>query len=308
MTTLITLVGEQPIPNLLPARHLKPERVVFAHTGSGARGTEPVARRVARLLTDCAVEFIETSAYDLLPIRARLAQHVAGGEEVIFNLTGGTKMMALAAYALAVEHNAPFVYLQTEGERGRDLQSSLYHYAFAGQTPVLRQRETLPADLLSLDAYLRAHWEHGYIEGGAADNAGGDFERAVSRALNGWVDEVKTGVKPQSFADQVEIDLVVRCGNQVGLIEVKTGGQGSGKHAVDQLTTAAARELSGTYTARFLVTGGERRSEFKAIANEVDIEVIELWGYRGGRLDQHSVSLLRQRLAARLPRPPATPR
>jgi len=302
MPTLVTLVGEQPIPSLLPIRHLQPERVLFVHTGSGARGTEPVARRVARLMSPNTLpDFVLVKPYELLETRQLIAAQLQAEEALLVNLTGGTKMMALAAYALAVERNMPFVYLQTEGARGRNLQSVLYRYSFEQQTPVLAQRETLPSDLLTLDDYLRAHWEHGYVESGPSTSSGGDFERAVARALTGWVDELKLGVKPQGFADQVDIDLVIRCGNQVGLLEVKTGGEGSGKHAVDQLTTAAARELSGTYTARFLITGGEKRAEFKPIAREVDVEVIELWGYRGGRLDENSVQVLRQRVSACLP-------
>ncbi len=46
MPTLITLVGEQPIPSLLPIRHLQPERVFLVHT-TGNSGTEAVAQRVA---------------------------------------------------------------------------------------------------------------------------------------------------------------------------------------------------------------------------------------------------------------------
>lgn len=301
MNTFVTLVGEQPIPNLLPARYLKPARVLFVHTGTGMRGTEPVARRVARLLPEGIAEFVLVPPFDLLKGRECMATHLTATEEVCFNLTGGTKLMALAAYALAVERNAPFVYLQTEGEHGRDLQSVLYHYAFSGSAPVVSRRETLRPDLLTIDDYLRAHWEHGYEECGSSEGVGGSFERAVAHALEGWVDELKVGVKPQGFEEQVEIDLVVRCGNQVGLIEIKTGGEGSGKHAVDQLTTAAARELSGTYTARFLVTGGEKRGEFKAVAREVGVEVIEMWNYRDGWLKKNEVVHLRQRLAARLP-------
>jgi len=31
-TALILLVGEQPLPNLLPTRHINPELVVLVHT------------------------------------------------------------------------------------------------------------------------------------------------------------------------------------------------------------------------------------------------------------------------------------
>lgn len=42
---------------------------------------------------------------------------------MIFNLTGGTKPMSLAAFLVAFQRKAPFVYFQTEGGH-----SLLFHY------------------------------------------------------------------------------------------------------------------------------------------------------------------------------------
>ncbi|MEA3341387.1 MAG: DUF1887 family CARF protein [Chloroflexota bacterium] len=306
MTTLVTLVGEQPIPNLLPIRALRPEQTLFIHTGRGPRGTQGVAERISRLVEqETQPDFLLVQPYDLLETRQAIADQL-GAEPAIFNLTGGTKIMALAAYALAVERNAPFVYFQTEGPRGRDQRAALYRYGFDQRRPVLQERRVLNQPLISLDDYLLAHLPAFEETGFAKDddgklNSGGRFEQAVARALDGWVDELKAGVRPKGIKDQLEIDLVIRCGNQVGIIEAKLGGQGSGKHAVDQLTTAAAREYLGTYTARFLVTGGERDKRYAALAQEVDVHTITLPGYRNGRLSQQDVRNLRQRIGQHLP-------
>ena len=300
--TLITLVGGQPIPSLLPIRALQPERVLFVHTGTGSRGTEPVACRIARLTSSAQCDFVAVKPYDLQVIRSRIADRLLDEEPAIFNLTSGTKIMTLAAYGLAAERGAPFVYLRTEGRRGRDLQSVLYRYAFREGGPVSETSVTLSGDLLSLDAYLKAHWDHGYTENGFSQAAGGAFEEAVYRALDGWVDEIKAGVRPNGFKDQVEIDLVIRCGNQVGIIEVKRSGRGeSGKKGVDQLTTAAARELSGIYTARFLITGGSNREEYKQAARKLGIRVVDLFGARGGQLSQDAITKLQQAIAEQMP-------
>lgn len=304
MSTLITLVGEQPIPNLLPIRYLKPERVVLVHT-TGHSGTERVARRVAALLPPGVAAYVPVDAYALGAIRAVLETQLAAERDLLFNLTGGTKPMNFAAYALAAERGAPFLYFQTEGPRGRDQRSLLYRYRWEGDRPVLAQREELPGGLITLDEYLRAH-----LAGYQADDpfmeqpkptSGWIFERAVYQALYGWVDEVLAGVRPEGVQEQVEMDLLVRCGNQVAVLELKS--YGSGKEAIDQLTTAAAREYLGTYTARLAVIGGRVDERFKALARALRVGVVAFPNYRAGRktLRADEVTALRQALAERLP-------
>jgi hypothetical protein len=298
VTTMIALVGEQPIPNLLPVRYLRPEGLVLVYT----ERTKDVARRLQNLLQDTEIWPLSINdPYDIVAIRDSIHTAVANQRDLIFNLTGGTKTMVLAAYDLATATGSPFLYFQTEGRRGRDLQSLLYRYTFRDGRSYREECATLSEPLITLDDYLRAHFE-GYVASSFSSDSGGNLERAVHAALTEVVDEIMAGVRPSGLKDQIEIDLVIRCVNQVGFIEVKGGGEESGKKAVDQLTTSAARELSGIYSARFLVTGASRNSQYKAAATAVNVTVVELCEWRSGaRLSQRDAEMLRQRIAEHLP-------
>lgn len=303
MTTMIALVGEQPIPNLIPVRYLKPEALVLVYT----KRTEDKAMNLVRLLAENGVVPVKVDdPYDLTATRSDVLKAIQGHTDLLFNLTGGTKTMALAAYELAKHTNSPFIYLQTEGAPGQALQTVLYRYRFEAGQSVLEQPVPIDEQVISLDDYLRAHFGdyetgdfHRTKQGGLSE--GGLLEKAVHDALKDWVDDIKVGVRPKGVKQQMEIDLVIRRGNQVGFIEVKSGGGQSGKEAIDQLTTAAARELSGIYTARFLVTAATAHDEYKALASRLDITVIELPGYRDGRLGRSDREVLRRQINARLP-------
>lgn len=302
MTTMIALVGEQPIPNLLPVRYLEPESLLLVHT----KRTEQTAGRLRDLMKDTETLMLNVQPYDIERIRHSIEEVAGGRSDLVFNLTGGTKIMAVAAYDLAAQSRSSFIYLQTEGRRGRDCQSVLYRYGFDEGRPTLEERKVLDEPLISLDDYLKVHFgdfEESPLSraGDRATDGGAQLEQAVHRALEGYVDEIKHGVRPAGMKNQVETDLVIRCVNQIGFIEVKSGGEGSGKKAVDQLTTAGARELSGTYTARFLVTVQTRRDDYKALASQMGVSVVELLDYRGGRLSERDTHALRQRIAERLP-------
>jgi hypothetical protein len=299
---MVALVGEQTIPNLLPMRYCKPEAVVLVYT----KQTESRARRLQTFLTetsDTEVYPLEIQdAYRVAEIRHCLQEVLAGHPDLLFNLTGGTKTMAFAAYDLARQSRSPFLYFQTEGPHGRDQRSFLYRYAWQGDEAELEACIELSEALITLDDYLRAHFD-GYKITGFSTDQGGILERAIYAALKEYVDEIMAGVRPYGMKDQIEIDLAVRCGNQVGFIEVKRGGGESGKRAVDQLTTAAARELSGTYTARFIVTGITQDEQYKAMANALNIMVIELseWRWNRRSLSTSDAQRLRQAIAQRLP-------
>lgn len=299
MTTMVALVGEQPIPNLLPVRYLKPEALVLVYT----KRTESVARRLQKLLAEIEIYPLEIrDAYRVADIRQRIQQVIAGQSDLLFNLTGGTKTMVLAAYELARQSHSPFLYFQTEGLRGRDQQSLLYRYTWNTDEAELEQSIPITEPLITLNDYFCVHFD-GYTTTGFSQKSGGILERAVYYALKDYVDEIMAGVRPSGLKDQVEIDLAVRCGNQVGFIEVKRGGGESGKEAVDQLTTAAARELSGIYAARFLVTGTTQDEQYKAVATALNIDVVELleWRQEQRALSPRDATRLHKAVAQRLP-------
>lgn len=89
--------GEQPVPNLLPARRLRPDVAVLIHTDR----TREIAARLRALLEPwSACHLCEVDPYHVLHIYDRLARFIAEelpAEPLTFNLTGGTKPMILAA-------------------------------------------------------------------------------------------------------------------------------------------------------------------------------------------------------------------
>lgn len=297
---VLCLVGEQPIPNLLPVRFLKPQETLLVHTNLQA--SQQSARRLAGLIENARL-FSIGDGYRIPGIVEKLRQAVGKQDEVVINLTGGTKPMALAAFELARQCRFPVVYYQTEGPRGRDQKSLIYLYRFTGEGELYLDPEypqSVPP-LITLDDYLKAHLDNYQVKGPSQDS-GGELERAIARVLGEYVDESLQGVVPGGVKDQAEIDLLIRCGNHVGVLEIKTGGSGSGKKAVDQLTTIAAREYLGTYAARFLVTQTSMEDRYKPLAQALRVTVIELREYRPGRdLSQNDKVRLLQGIAQSIP-------
>lgn len=81
------------------------------------------------------------------------------------------------------------------------------------------------------------------------------------------------------MGDQIEIDLVARCGNRLGIIEAKTGIKKAG---IDQLDTAGGHNYLGEHIAKTLVTSGRLSRAYHTLAAAQNIRIIELPGYREG--------------------------
>ena len=176
--------------------------------------------------------------------------------------------------------------------------TQIHRYHFEAGVPQRAAVDSVPS-VLTIDDYLRAHLES-YAVTGPANAPGGDFEIAVAKALNGAVDELSPGVKP---AGALEIDLVVRCGNRVGICEVKSGKKSGTKEGIDQLATAGGREFLGTYTTRFLIVDREwkDRTNLMELAEAREVVLIELPGYHDGQhLDDKDAKTLRDRVRQRL--------
>jgi hypothetical protein len=115
---LVCLVGEQPIPNLLPIREFQPDKVILVFS----ERTKKVSDNLKNLFGKRQTEFLKVSnPYDIIGCENELQEFLkskfsdAKESEFAFNLTGGTKPMSLAAYNLARRMNAPVIYLQSEG-------------------------------------------------------------------------------------------------------------------------------------------------------------------------------------------------
>lgn len=294
----ISLIGEQPIPNLLPLRCQPPDVAVLVHTNL----TGDAARRLGHLLPEiCEVLFCLVSPYDISQIvrhlRALIEEHGWVSGDLLFNLTGGTKAMALAAYLLAAERRAPFLYLQSEGKKAR-----LYRYEFVGGAmPQVVDDRLLPG-LITIDDYIRAYAGEYHITGFSSGDAGAPFERAVFAALEPVVDEIVAGVR---LTQALEIDLVLRCENQVGIAEVKTGREI--KKGIDQLNTAGGQRYLGTYTSKVLISDhcweAEGWSNLKELAEARRIAVVEAPSFRlSGVLSADEIAQIRRTICGQLGR------
>ncbi|GAB4533092.1 MAG: DUF1887 family CARF protein [Anaerolineales bacterium] len=251
MTTLLSLIGEQPIPVLLADRALRPQRHLLAHSAE----TRPVAERLAALLPHAELLPL-ADPYDLAAIQAAFEQVHRPG--MTFNLTSGTKPMAWAGYEVARGHQARIVYLQSEKK-----QSRLHQIDFReGRT---QQKDEILPGLLTLEDYLAAHGLR--IESRLSfSNA---QEVALHKAIEPLVDECLPNLKFPAF----EVDFLIRRGNQVAAIEAKDR-QKSRRFGIDQLTTIAGREYLGAYTGRIWVVKNPPGDNLRELAQAYRIEVV----------------------------------
>lgn len=275
MTTHLALVGEQPMPVLLIDRHLRPDRTVLVCT----ERTRPVAERLQRLIRHCEVA-PQVAPYELNQVMKLLNERPNADEDVVVNLTGGTKIMMLAAFAHAMRRRHRFVYLESERPPQR-----LHRFTF--DASIHQETTSLPDDLITAREYLLAHLD-GYRTGDfnrdeqGALTEGGYFEQAVYAALTPAFD-VLPNVRPAGAGDQIEIDLVIRQGNQVAVAEVKRGRSSEGpKKGIDQLSTAGGREYLGTYARKLLITAGYTGAKICSLARERQVAIVEVTGYRRG--------------------------
>jgi len=111
---MITLVGEQPIPTLIPTLFLRPEEVILVRTDN--KQVKEVSENLMKLISHA--EPMDVSPCDIQAIselRELVQSRGWGVNNLLFNLNGGTKPMAFAAYCLAEQVGSSFVYLQSGG-------------------------------------------------------------------------------------------------------------------------------------------------------------------------------------------------
>lgn len=287
---MVSLVGEQPIANLVPILYFKPQYVDFICTDR----TRKIAEHSGSVLKETVgkahfpieSEIWEVDPYDMLTIETELnklsSQRNWDPEEVIFNLTGGTKTMAISTYRIAESLGAPFCYLISE-----DRQNMIHTYRSSPTRDLQFLGQTKASDVIDIDLYLRAHLGE-YDEGSPRH----PFERLVYEVLKSECDEVKTSVRPRSHGN-IEIDFVVRKDSTVGIVEVKGGQQATKKRALEQIITAAEAPFLGTYTKRFLVLDRKYTPDNLELAKSRRIVVIETPSAQEGKFSDEDELKLR---------------
>lgn len=289
MTTMIALVGDQTLPNFLPVLHFKPDNVIFIYTTRTRQTFENLSTVLEKQKPN--VYGMETDPYAIEAITSDLNRGLEKLSEVttqplVFNLTGGTKTMCLAAYQVAAQLNVPVIYFQSEGR-----QSAVDWYSWQNHQLCHERREQLPeylclSDMLDLqlgsgkDATGKNRWEEKEptIE---KDTYGHLFEKAIAQALRDHTYEVMCSVKGKN--NQIDVDVMIGYGNQVGIIEAKTSKKGeiTDLRSTKQLS-AAMRYLRGTYIQQFLVINGKPSSDLQMMCEILNITIICLPNYKSG--------------------------
>lgn len=100
-TIMISLVGEQPIPNLLAILNNQSKRSVFVCT----EFTKKISQRLCSVLKDYRIlvedKPIIVEPYNMVDVETKIKDYIRkkgwSPDKILFSLTGGTKPMALTA-------------------------------------------------------------------------------------------------------------------------------------------------------------------------------------------------------------------
>jgi len=119
---LIQLVSEQTMPNVLAALALEPKCITLIHT----RRTQDHAGWINRALQRAGLAYeVELRSLSAAPdiheagamVRSVAEEAVAQGLTPVVNITGGTKLMSIGAFAATVKPGWASLYVDTENRR-----------------------------------------------------------------------------------------------------------------------------------------------------------------------------------------------
>jgi hypothetical protein len=278
---MISLVGEQPAPNLLPIGYFQPTRVALVHTSLPQ--SQVRAKRLAGLIEGkrkIRTELWQTDAYRVEQIRDDLKRIIDErqllGHELVFNLTGGTKPMALAAYETARMFAAKAFYYQTE-----DNQSLIHPYRFDEDGQLIAEQPLQITETLTLDDFLRV-----YVGDYESNPPKEDFERMVVEALRNsdLADfEILPSVHLKELSGNVEVDALARQGNRLAAFEIK---RTAAKRGIDQLNGVTDQRTLGTYTRKILVSATPLEGNNQELAQAYRIRVVVLESGKSGALSE----------------------
>src|SRR6266487_3590469 len=204
MALMIALVGEQPLPNFLLARHEHPDALLLVYTLK----TEPIYKKLkAALKSETAIYELPTDPYNVIAIIKDLKdklteQELASHQSLVFNLTGGTKAMSLAAYHVAQQRSASIVYMESE-----EKHNQVFRYKWKEQQLQEPTDNILP-ECIELKDFFNMHlglMKMKWHVDGPSRTEGGLLERAVGEVLRSHGYEVMMGVK--IMKEQVDIDV-----------------------------------------------------------------------------------------------------
>ncbi|WP_110513145.1 HFX_2341 family transcriptional regulator domain-containing protein [Herpetosiphon llansteffanensis] len=275
MKILLSLVGAQPLPNLIPIYHLKPDLAMLIYTNE----TVKKANNTVDLLKskNIETEIVSTNSYDIPMITQQIEESISKlkeGNEIYFNVTGGTKPMSFAASQVARKHNFPVVYLESEAGK-----SKLYTYDWKDFEFHLVQETSIPP-YITLEDWLDVHLGLGNW---SIEQAKEPFEQAVIAILEKNNIEILSAIS--SLSGQLELDVIYRNGNHFGIIEIKHGKKGTKIEGTRQLNTTGLQ--LGIYSNKILIITEKPGKSQLALADASNVKIISI-NFDGSTIDEES--------------------
>jgi hypothetical protein len=244
---LISLVGRDPVSNLLAARFLDLDGNLLIHLPE----TGHYARRLQKLLPECSL--LEINSLDIHQANLQVIAHVDPAVSYQFNLSDGPQGLALISALLWNFFETPLHILIRKG--GPD---DLYTYFIEDGRIQPPEVKPLPG-LLTLEEYLQV-WAGGYdqvdptleLTNGRQEIRDIIFNFVkLFRRSPAW-DEYLIGVNLNGPRGEITLDLLVRLKNQVSAVLFRRESADL-KRAVELLEKAGQEGYLGSQTQRFLV-------------------------------------------------------
>ncbi|GAP05380.1 MAG TPA: DUF1887 domain-containing protein [Anaerolinea thermolimosa] len=280
---LVSLVGEQPIPNILPLWQF-PEftRTQFAATRATLGHAEQMRQAIA---ADASLKHVEVlppltiEPYDLQKTRLVLSQamsrHLEQGDTVCLNLTAGTKLMSLAALQAAYGTGITLLYVATETNQMIFLRSDGVEF----------KRQPIEVSI-SVEQYLRAYgFEVSQDRGFRPPREGDALEEEVERRLkeSGFFDDVQRNVLIRRVKEHGEVknelDVAATRNGHLAVCSCKAVNS-LNRESLYELSSVVRREYAGIYCGKVLATTAEVTDGLRERARLWGIELVDapqLW-------------------------------
>ncbi|MEZ4864411.1 MAG: hypothetical protein R3C14_24065 [Caldilineaceae bacterium] len=296
-TILVSLVGHQPLPTLLAIRHWQPAKVILL----GSNDPDTVKRRnhlVKMLKGECSqagkpIELLETdsvyewSMADVVEKIEYTLEDEKSQAQIVCDVTGGTKTMAIGLVQYAHKHHGNIVYIASD-----KLETRLFRFDFDPQSnQLVGESETPIGTQLKIVDLFRAYLGHEELEKKSErsnqNNDGLYFERDIGLGFAPYVDERENSVLVVKSGHE-EADWVLRKQNRFAIVECKVNSDMMG--GMRQLNNMASERYLGTYTAKILAIKTIKDAQYEdymALAAQHNIHVLHLPDWKGSEKTCH---------------------
>jgi hypothetical protein len=151
--TVIHLVSDQPMANLLPLMAIRPRHVIQIASNQPkfhkiASDLETAAR-IAGIV--CTFEVLSLPSDNPLPeeVSSVISRHISCPDSTIINATGGTKLMSTGAYLAAKQASCPVLYCDSQGKKFLSVAGEAFPFPIRSFSEVAQE--------LSLPIIMGAH-------------------------------------------------------------------------------------------------------------------------------------------------------